>query len=179
MRHHLLGEFELNGIPPAPRGVPQLEVTFEIDANGILQVSAEDKGSGRAEKITVAAERGRLSEADIARMVREAEEFAEQDRKTKERVDGRNGLESYLYGLKNAVADGLAGKLSDEDQEELEAAANDALGWLDAHPEADSEAYDAKRKEVEKIAKPIMEGAYDVGSGADGDEEDGFRDDEL
>ena len=92
----MLGKFELTGIPPAPRGVPQIEVTFEIDANGILQVSAEDKGTGKAEKITITAEKGRLSEEDIERMVREAEEYADEDKKVKERIDARNGLESYL-----------------------------------------------------------------------------------
>ena len=86
-----LGKFELTGIPPAPRGVPQIEVTFEIDANGILQVSAEDKGTGKAEKITITAEKGRLSEEDIERMVREAEEYADEDKKVKERIDARNG----------------------------------------------------------------------------------------
>merc|ERR1712007_230219 len=91
--NHLLGQFELTGIPPAPRGVPQIEVTFEVDANGILQVAAEDKGTGKAEKITITAEKGRLSEEEIERMVKEAEEFAEEDKKVKERIDARNGLE--------------------------------------------------------------------------------------
>ena len=115
--NHLLGKFELTGIPPAPRGVPQIDVTFEIDANGILQVSAEDKGTGKAEKITITAEQGRLSEEDIERMVREAEEFAEEDKKVKERIDARNGLESFLYNLKNTLEDdekGLADKISAE-----------------------------------------------------------------
>ena len=103
--NHLLGKFELTGIPPAPRGVPQIEVTFEIDANGILQVSAEDKGTGKAEKITITAEKGRLSEEDIERMVREAEEFAEEDKKVKEKIDAKNGLEGYLYNLKNTLED--------------------------------------------------------------------------
>ena len=93
--NHLLGKFELTGIPPAPRGVPQIEVSFEIDANGILQVSAEDKGTGKSEKITITAEKGRLSAEEIERMVKEAEEFAEEDKLVKERVDARNGLESY------------------------------------------------------------------------------------
>merc|ERR1740133_889744 len=93
--NHLLGKFELSGIPPAPRGVPQIEVTFEIDANGILQVSAEDKGTGKAEKITITAEKGRLSDEEIERMVQEAEEYAEEDKKMKDRVDKRNGLEEY------------------------------------------------------------------------------------
>merc|ERR1719327_1512336 len=149
---HNLGKFELTGIPPAPRGVPQIEVTFEVDANGILQVSAEDKGTGKAEKITITAEKGRLSEEDIERMVREAEEFAEEDKKVKERIDGRNGLESYLYNLKNTLDDdekGLADKISDEDKEELESTINEALDWLDENPEADKEDYDEKQKEVE------------------------------
>merc|ERR1711903_57076 len=103
--NHLLGKFELSGIPPAPRGVPQIEVTFEIDANGILQVSAEDKGTGKAEKITITAEKGRLSEEEIERMVREAEEFAEQDQAQKEKIDGRNALEGYAYNMRNQIND--------------------------------------------------------------------------
>ena len=118
-----LGRFDLADIPPAPRGVPQIEVTFEIDANGILQVSAEDKGTGKAEKITITAEKGRLSEEDIERMVREAEEYADEDKKVKERIDARNGLESYLYNMKNTLDDdekGVADKLSADDKEEIE-----------------------------------------------------------
>merc|ERR1711966_523865 len=121
--NHLLGKFELTGLPPAPRGVPQIEVSFEVDANGILQVSAEDKGTGKAEKITITAEKGRLSQEEIDRMVQEAEEFAEEDKKVKERIDSRNSLESYLYNLKNMLDDdekGLADKLSDSDKEEIE-----------------------------------------------------------
>merc|ERR1711985_63884 len=121
--NHLLGKFELTGIPPAPRGVPQIEVTFEIDANGILQVSAEDKGTGKQEKITITAEKGRLSEEEIERMVSEAEEFAEEDRKVKERVDTRNKLEGYAYSLRNQINDeenGIGDKLDAEDRETLE-----------------------------------------------------------
>merc|ERR1711988_775581 len=103
--NHLLGKFDLQNIPPAPRCVPQIEVTFEVDANGILQVSAEDKGTGKAEKITITAEKGRLSEDEIERMVQEAEQYAEEDKKVKERIDARNGLESYLYNLKNTLED--------------------------------------------------------------------------
>merc|ERR1712196_37547 len=185
---HQLGKFELSNLPPAPRGVPQIEVTFEIDANGILQVSAEDKGTGKAEKITITAEKGRLSEEGIERMVREAEEFAEEDKKVKERIDGRNGLESYLYNLKNTLDDdekGLADKISDEDKEELESTINEALDWLDENPEADKEDYDEKQKEVEQIANPIMRNLYQGagaggGGGMGGDDEDyDFGDDEL
>jgi len=186
--NHLLGKFELTGIPPAPRGVPQIEVTFEIDANGILQVSAEDKATGKAEKITITAEKGRLSEEDIERMVREAEEFAEEDKKVKERIDAKNGLEGYLYNLKNTLDDdekGLADKLSEDDKEELTGAIDEALDWMDENPEADAEEYTEKQKEVEAIANPIMREMYQqagAGGGGDagGDDEDyDFGDDEL
>merc|ERR1719181_514849 len=123
--NHLLGKFELNGIPPAPRGVPQIEVTFEIDANGVLQVAAEDTGAGKTEKITITAEKGRLSEEEIERMVREAEEFADEDAKVKEKVDKRNALEGYAYNLRNTLNDeekGIADKISEEDKEKLEEA---------------------------------------------------------
>mmetsp|Transcript_26343 Transcript_26343/g.105442 ORF Transcript_26343/g.105442 Transcript_26343/m.105442 type:complete len:582 (+) Transcript_26343:617-2362(+) len=181
-----LGKFELSGIPPAPRGVPQIEVTFEIDANGILQVSAEDKGTGKAEKITITAEKGRLSEEEIERMVREAEEYADEDKKVKERIDARNGLESYLYNLKNTLDDdekGVADKLAADDKEEIESTINEALDWLDENPEADKEEYEDKQKEVEQIASPIMRNLYQGagGAGGAGDDEDDydFGDDEL
>ena len=178
-----LGKFELTGIPPAPRGVPQIEVTFEIDANGILQVSAEDKGTGKAEKITITAEKGRLSEEDIERMVREAEEYADEDKKVKERIDARNGLESYLYNMKNTLDDdekGVADKLSADDKEEIENTINEALDWLDENPEADKDEYDEKQKEVEAIANPIMRNVYQGAGGGGDDEEDyDFGDDEL
>merc|ERR1711907_489773 len=172
--NHLLGKFELTGIPPAPRGVPQIDVTFEIDANGILQVSAEDKGTGKADKITITAEKGRLSEEEIERMVQEAEEFAEEDKKTKERIDGRNGLEGYCYNLKNMLEDeekGIADKISEEDKETIEEAVREALEWLDDNQEAEKEDYEAKQKEVEAIANPIIQTVYQEG-GAGGDDED-------
>ena len=181
--NHMLGKFELTGIPPAPRGVPQIEVTFEVDANGILQVSAEDKGTGKAEKITITAEKGRLSEEEIERMVREAEEFAEEDRKVKERIDARNGLESYLYNLKNTLEDdekGLADNISAEDKKELQDIIDETLDWMDENPEADKEDYDEKLKEVEQVANPIMRNIYAGGSGGGGDEDMGdFDDGEL
>merc|ERR1712023_301071 len=181
--NHLLGKFELTGIPPAPRGVPQIEVTFEIDANGILQVSAEDKGTGKAEKITITAEKGRLSEEEIERMVQEAEQFAEEDKKVKERIDARNGLESYLYNLKNTLEDdekGLADNISAEDKKDLQDMIDESLDWMDSNPEADKEDYDEKMKEVEQIANPIMRNVY-AGAGGGGAEEDmgDFDDGEL
>uniref|UniRef100_A0A7S3KVS2 Uncharacterized protein n=1 Tax=Amphora coffeiformis TaxID=265554 RepID=A0A7S3KVS2_9STRA len=181
--NHQLGKFELTGIPPAPRGVPQIEVTFEVDANGILQVSAEDKGTGKAEKITITAEKGRLSEEEIERMVREAEQFAEEDKKVKERIDAKNGLESYLYNLKNTLDDdekGIADSISAEDKKELQDMIDEALDWMDENPEADKEDYDAKHKEVEQVANPIMRNVYSGGAGGAGAEDAGdFGDDEL
>merc|ERR1712010_266052 len=105
---HLLGKFELGGIPPAPRGVPQIEVSFEIDANGILNVGAEDKGTGKSEKITITNDKGRLTEEDIERMIKEAEEFADEDKKVKERIDAKNAFDGYLHSLKSAVEGSLA-----------------------------------------------------------------------
>merc|ERR1711968_380002 len=169
--NHLLGKFELTGIPPAPRGVPQIEVTFEVDANGILQVSAEDKGTGKSEKITIIAEKGRLSEEDIERMVQEAEEFAEEDKKVKERIDGRNALEGYLYNIKNTVEDeekGIAKKVSDEDKTTLEEKIKEVLDWLDENQEAEAEDYEEKQKDLEGVANPIMQKVYAAGGGAPG-----------
>ena len=166
--NHLLGKFELTGIPPAPRGVPQIEVTFEIDANGILQVSAEDKGTGKSEKITITAEKGRLSEEEIERMVEEAEQFAEEDKKVKDRIDGRNGLEGYCYNLKNTLEDeekGIADKLSEEDKEKIEEAVKETLEWLDDNQEAEKEEFEAKQKELEQIANPIIQKVYQAGAG--------------
>ena len=182
--NHMLGKFELTGIPPAPRGVPQIEVTFEVDANGILQVSAEDKGTGKAEKITITAEKGRLSEEEIERMVREAEEFAEEDKKVKGRIDARNGLESYLYNLKNTLEDeekGSADKISAQDKKELQDIIDETLDWMDSNPEADKEDYDEKQKEVEQVANPIMRNVYSGGAGGGAGAEDmgDFGDDEL
>jgi heat shock protein 5 len=180
--NHNLGMFELTGIPPAPRGVPQIEVTFEVDANGILQVSAEDKGTGKAEKITITAEKGRLSEEDIERMVNEAEMYAEEDKKVKDRIDARNGLESYLYNLKNQLEDeekGMADNISAEDKKELQDVVDESLDWMDENPEADKEDYDAKQKEVEQVANPIMRNFY-AGAGGDGGDGDfDYGDDEL
>lgn len=161
--NHALGKFELTGIPPAPRGVPKIEVTFEIDANGILQVSAEDKASGKSEKITITAEKGRLSEEEIERMVQEAEEFAEEDNRMKERVNGRNGLEGYCYSLKNSLEDdekGIADKIGEDDKQTLQDAIQETLEWLDDNQEAEKEDYVAKQKELESIANPIMKQAY-------------------
>ncbi len=179
--NHQLGKFELTGIPPAPRGVPQIEVTFEIDANGILQVSAEDKGSGKSEKITITAEKGRLSEEDIERMVQEAEEFAEEDKRTKDRIDGRNALESYCYQLKNTLDDeDKPLDISEEDRESMDEAIKETLEWLDDNQEAEKEDYDVKQKELEAVANPIISAAYSQTSNDPEEEEEEEEDeDEL
>merc|ERR1719201_1425190 len=181
--NHLLGKFELNGIPPAPRGVPKIEVTFEIDANGVLQVAAEDTGAGKTEKITITAEKGRLSEEEIERMVREAEEFADEDAKVKEKVDKRNALEGYAYNLRNTLNDeekGVADKISEEDKEKLEEAVKETLDWLDENDDADVEEFEEKQKELEGIANPIMSKIYKNGGGGGGGEggDDDDEDDE-
>ncbi|KAE8892818.1 Luminal-binding protein 5 [Phytophthora fragariae] len=169
--NRLLGKFELTGLPPAPRGVPQIEVTFEIDANGILQVSAEDKGTGKAETITITAEKGRLSQDEIDRMVQEAAEFADEDKKVKDRIDGRNGLEGYLYSLKNNVEEKLEDKINEDDKDTVLTAVQDAMDWLEDNQEADKEDFEAKQKEVEKLVNPIMSKVYQGGAAPEGDED--------
>jgi heat shock protein 5 len=174
--NHHLGKFELTGIPPAPRGVPQIEVTFEVDANGILQVSAQDKGTGRAEKITITSDNGSLSDARIEQMIQDAEEFAEDDRLLKERMDSRNGLESYLYNVKNTLdgaGGGSDGVVSAEDKKELLDVVDETLDWLeDNAADATKDELDGKQKEVEQIANPFMRNLYSSGGGA-GPEGDG------
>ncbi|KAG9353908.1 hypothetical protein JZ751_012032 [Albula glossodonta] len=160
--NHLLGTFDLTGIPPAPRGVPQIEVTFEIDVNGILRVTAEDKGTGNKNKITITNDQNRLTSEDIERMVNDAERFADEDKKLKERVDARNELESYAYSLKNQAADKekLGGKLSPEDKETLEKAVEEKIEWLESNQDAETEEFQAKKKELEEVVQPIIGKLY-------------------
>ena len=159
--NHLLGKFELTGLPPAPRGVPQIEVTFEIDANGILQVEATEQGSGKTEKIIITAEKGRLSEEEIERMVQEAEDFAEEDKRTKDRIDGRNGFEGYCYRLQNMLDDEEKPMdISEEEREKLVDGIKEGLEWLDDHQEAEKDEYEDKQRELEGIANPIIQQAY-------------------
>lgn len=176
--NHQLGKFELSGIPPAPRGVPQIEVSFEIDVNGILNVAAADKASGNTESITITNDKGRLSEEDIKRMVKEAEDAAEEDKEAKQRVESRNQLENYAYQIRNTMTDkekGLAEKLEEEDKETLENAVKAALEWLEENPTADKDEYDAQYKELEQVAQPIFSKFYkNAGAGGAG----GFGGDE-
>merc|ERR1712196_701263 len=163
--NHLLGKFDLSGIPPAPRGVPQIDVTFEIDANGILNVKAEDKGTGKAEKITITNDKGRLNQDEIDRMVKEAEQFAEEDKKVKGRVEAKNSLENYLYSMKNTVTDQkkLGAKISEEDKEAVMNAVEEGIKWVDASVDADEEAFKNKQKEVEGVCNPIVSKLYQAG----------------
>ncbi|KAF9338163.1 70-kilodalton heat shock protein [Podila minutissima] len=165
--NNMLGKFELTGIPPAPRGVPQIEVVFDVDANGILNVSAVEKSTGRANKITITNDKGRLSKEDIERMVSEAEKYKEEDDKATARIQSKNGLESFAFNIKNSLADEkVGGKLDAADKKKLEDATSEVIAWLDANQEADKEEYDAKQKHLEEISNPIMMKVYGAEGGA-------------
>jgi len=159
--NHKLGNFGLTGIPPAPRGVPQIEVTFDIDANGILNVSALDKSSGKQEKITITNDKGRLSKDEIERMVNEAEEYKVEDDKQKERISAKNGLESYCFNMKSTIEDeNIKGKISNEDRSAIKEKCEEAIRWLDGNQTAEKEEYDDKLAEVEAVCKPIVTKLY-------------------
>eukprot|EP00879_Flechtneria_rotunda_P000830 GHRR01000954.1.p1 GENE.GHRR01000954.1~~GHRR01000954.1.p1 ORF type:complete len:505 (+),score=222.98 GHRR01000954.1:3-1517(+) len=177
--NHKLGQFDLTSIPPAPRGTPQIEVTFEVDANGILNVAAEDKGTGKKEKITIKAEKGRLSDEDIQRMVQEAEEFAEQDKAVKAKIDARNQLETYCYNMKNTVEDKAKDKVSAEDKKTVLDAVKEALEWVEENADAEADEYKDKLTELEDSCGPIVAKLYAAGGapgGAGGDDDLGDHD---
>jgi len=163
-----LGKFQLEGIPPAPRGVPQIEVTFDLDANGILNVSAEDKSSGKIQKITITNDKGRLSKEDVERMVKEAEKYAAEDEKNKSRVEAKNGLENYAYNMRNTLNDEkVKDKIDASEKETVEKAINDAISWLDANQTAEKEEFEHRQKELEGICNPVVTKLYQ-GGGAPG-----------
>ncbi len=166
--NHLLGKFDLNSIPPAPRGVPQIEVTFQIDENGILTVTAEDKGSGNTEAITITNDQNRLTPEDIDRMIQDAEKFAEDDKLVKDKVESKIELESYAYSLKNQLSDNekLGGKLSEEEKSKISTAVEEAIEWLDSNPDATMEEYKDKKKSVEEVANPIISKLYEQAQGS-------------
>lgn len=175
--NNLLGKFELTGIPPAPRGVPQIEVSFELNADGILRVSASDKGTGKVESITIKNDKGRLSQEEIDRMVEEAEKFAEEDKAQREKIEARNGLETFAFGLKNQVSDeeGWGGKLDDDDKEKINAAIKEALDWLDENKDtATTEDFNEAREKLTSTTQPITSKLYSGGAGGPG----GAADDE-
>merc|ERR1711913_91857 len=159
--NHLLGKFDLTGIPPAPRGTPQIEVTFDVDANGILNVSAGEKGSGKSEKITITNDKGRLSKEDIERMVSDAEKFKAEDDKQKDRIAAKNGLESYCFNMKSTIEDEkLKDKIEEGDQKTIMDKCNETIAWLDANQTAEVDEFKDKQKEVEAICNPIITKLY-------------------
>ena len=155
--NNLLGKFELSGIPPAPRGVPQIEVTFDIDANGILNVSALEKGTGKTNKIVITNDKGRLSKEEIERMLAEAEKYKEEDEAESARISAKNALESYAYSLKNTISDSkIDEKLDASDKEKLKTEIDKTVAWLDDNQTATVEEYEAQQKTLEGVANPIM-----------------------
>merc|ERR1711902_413715 len=159
--NHRLGQFDLTGIPPAPRGTPQVEVTFDVDANGILNVSAVEKGTGKAEKITITNDKGRLSKEDIEKMVNDAEKFKDEDDKQKERISAKNGLESFIFNMKSSL-DGaeVKNKLTPDELSTIQSSLEAALKWLDSNQLAEKEEFEDKQKEVEKVWRPLASKVY-------------------
>ena len=171
--NNLLGKFELSGIPPAPRGTPQIEVTFDIDANGILNVTAEDKSTKKKNQITITNDKGRLSKEDIDRMVAEAEKFKAEDDANRSKVEAKNQFEGYVFNIRNTLNDeNVASKIDSSDKTKIEKAINEASDWLDSHRGdlVSKEEYDAKQKEIEKIVNPIISKLYQQAGGAPGGE---------
>jgi len=182
--NNMLGKFQLDGIPPAPRGTPQIDVVFDLDANGVLNVNATDKAGGKSNKITITNDKGRLSKDDIDRMVAEAEKYREDDRRQKERIDARNGFENYIYSVKSSVSaaasaasapdsekegmSGMGGKLSDDDKAAIEAACKQSSEWLEASSSdmTSVEEYATQQKHLEDAVGPIMSKLHGAGAGA-------------
>jgi len=181
--NHMLGKFDLGGIPPAPKGQPQLEVTFEIDTNGILNVGAEDKGTGKKEAITITNDNGRLSQEEIDQMIADAEKYADEDKKTKERIDAKNAYEGYLSSLNSTLNGPMAEKLDEEEKEQIKDAMTEGQEWLSSNPEADPEEIKEKQKETEEVCAPIISKHYGGAAGgagaSDDDDEDDNSHDEL
>lgn len=167
--NNILGKFELSGIPPAPRGVPQIDVSFDVDANGILNVHAEDKSTGKKQTITITNDKGRLTKEDIEKMVSDAEKYKAEDEAVAQRVTAKNGYESFAYNLKNSLQDEkLKDKFEAEDKKTLEDAVEEAIKWLDLNQMADKEEYDTRQKELEAISNPIMMKIYGAAGGGAG-----------
>ncbi len=165
--NNLLGKFELSGIPPAPRGVPQITVCFDIDANGILNVSAEDKTTGQKNKITITNDKGRLSKDEIEKMVQDAEKYKAEDEELKLKVESKNSLENYAYNMRNTIRDDkIAGKLDPSDKKKIEDAVDATISWLDGNQLAEKEEFEDKLKELESTCNPIIAKMYQGEGGA-------------
>jgi len=164
--NHMLGRFDLTGIPPAPRGVPQIEVTFDIDANGILNVSAVDKSSGKKENITITNDKGRLSADEIEKMLADAEKYKAEDDQQKERISAKNGLEAYCFNMKSTVEDDkFKDKISEADRKNIIDKCNDTINWLEQNQMAEIDEYKDKQKEVEGLCNPIISKLYQQNQG--------------
>jgi len=164
-----LGKFHLDGIPPAPRGVPQIEITYDIDANGILNVSASDKSTGKQNQITITNDKGRLSQEDIDRMVSEAEQFKEEDDKNKQKIEAKNGLENYCYSMKNTLQEEkLKDKFEAGDSEKITKAVEETLEWLEKNQLAEKDEFEGKQKDLEAIVNPIMMKVYQAAGAGEG-----------
>ena len=156
--NNILGKFSLDGIPPMPRGQPQIDVCFDIDANGILNVSATEKSTGKENKITITNDKGRLSQDEIERMVSEAEKYKAEDDANRNRIEAKNGLENYCYSLKGSISgDEVASKMDPADKTTLEGKIEETISWLDSNPSAEKEEYEEKQKELEGVAMPILQ----------------------
>ena len=167
--NHPLGKFELTGIPPAPRGVPQIEVTFDVDANGIMNVSAVDKSTGKENKIVITNDKGRLSKEDIERMVKEAEKFKDDDDKQRDKIQAKNSLESYAYNMKSTIEDDkVKDKISEDDKTVISDKCKEVIDWLDQSDGASKEEFESKQKELEKVCNPIITKLYQGAGGAPG-----------
>jgi len=168
--NNLLGKFELGGIPPAPRGVPQIDVCFDIDANGILNVSATEKGGGKSEKITITNDKGRLSKDDIERMVNEAEKYKDEDDKQRDRIQAKNALESYAFNMKQSFEDDkVKEKVSEDEKKTVIDKCSEVISWLDANQSAEKDEFEHKQKELEGVCAPLVKKLYgDAPPGAGG-----------
>lgn len=163
--HNLLGTFDLTGIPPAPRGIPQIDVTFDLDANGILNVSAKENSTGKSKNIVIKNDKGRLSQADIDKMVSDAEKYKDEDDKQRDRVSARNNLETYIFGVKQAI-DEAGGKVSDSESSRARQLSEETLRWLERNSLAEKVEYEDKLKEVSAVCAPIMKKLHGAGSNA-------------
>ena len=166
---NLLGKFNLDGIPPMPRGVPQIEVTYDIDANGILNVTSVEKSTGKENKITITNDKGRLSKDEIEKMVEEAEKYKSEDEANKQRIEAKNGLENYAYNMKNTMSDEkLKDKIEEGDKKTIEEKCDEVINWLDTNQSAEKEEYEEKQKELEGLCNPIMQKLYAGAGGGPG-----------
>jgi len=163
--NNILGKFQLDGIPPMPRGTPQVEVTFDIDANGILNVSALEKATGKENKITITNDKSRLSKQDVERMVAEAEKFKAQDEAQRKKVEAKNALENYCFSLRNSMNEEKLATTLGPDKAVLDKKIQEIMSWMENHPDEQPESFEEKQKELEKVANPILQKAYGGGAG--------------